>query len=289
MTVDRPSDALLDPLLVKTFLAVAEEGSISAGARRVFRTQSTASTQIRTLEELVGARLFDRDTRTLALTAEGERFVEYAERLLVANAEAANALRAPTPAQTLRVGFSEYFQPERVVGLVRRLAAEWPSCRFELCVALSRVLEREFEARRLDLVVVSKLERNQRAAEAEALHWVSRPDFALPARGELPLVLLPATCNLHALAVNALTRAGTPCRVAVTSSGTAGIHAALRGGLGIGCLNEGAIPSDLAVRSEPRLPALPRLRFVWRARRGTLAAEVAAALGAGALLRIERI
>jgi DNA-binding transcriptional LysR family regulator len=278
-------DALLDPLMVKTFLAVAEAGSISAGARRVFRTQSTASTQLRLLEEQLGARLFDRDTRSLALTAEGERFLAYARRLLAANAEALGALRSRAPAPPLRLGFTEYFQPEHVAALVRRVSGEWPECRFELCIGQSSALERDFEARRLDLVVSSMLARHERAG-TEPIHWVARADFALPARGELPLVLLPATCALHQVALHALERAGTACRVAVTSSGVTGVHAALRGGLGLGCLNASAIPEDLAVRRDPRLPRLPRLRFLWRARRGTLAAEVAASLGAGAL-RVE--
>lgn len=283
-----PEDPLLDPWLVKTFLAVAEEGSISAGARRVFRTQSTASTQIRSLEDLVGARLFERDTRKLALTAEGERFVDYARRIIAANTEAIDALRSDVPGPTLRLGFTEYFQPERVAQLVRRMSSDFPKCRFELRIAQSRVLEEEFEAERLDLVVVARLESKRRDAQAEPIHWVSAPDFALPSRGELPLVLMPAGCVLHTLVQHVLARAKTPFRVAVTCSGAAGIHAALRGGLGLGCLSEGAIPADLSPRVDPRLPALPRLRFDWRARRGTLAADVAARLGAGPTLRVER-
>jgi len=279
-----PNDVLLDPALVKTFLAVAEAGSISAGARRVFRTQSTASTQIRTLEEQLGVRLFDRDTRTLALTSEGERFVEHARRLIDANTEALQALRALEAGPALRVGFSEYFQPGRVAQLIRQVSSQRPTCRFELRIAQSRVLEEEFEARRLDLVVVGKLTRSG----GEPIHWVTRPDLPLPAKGELPLVLLSGSCVMRQMAIDALGRKKTACRVAVTCSGAAGLHAALRGGLGIGCLNTGAIPDDLVVRSDPRLPSLPHMHFAWRARRGTLAAEVAASLGAGALLRVEK-
>lgn len=282
------ADVLLDPALVKTFLAVAEAGSISAGARLVFRTQSTASTQIRTLEEQLGARLFDRDTRTLALTDEGGRFVEHARRLMEVNAEALRALRAVESGPPLRVGFSEYFQPLRVAELVRRVSNEHPTCRIELRIAQSRILDAEFEARRLDLVVVGRLARGGREAGAEPIHWVSKPGLPLPARADLPLVLLPGDCFLRELATESLARAGIGCRVAVTCSGAAGLHAALRAGLGVGCLNASAIPGDLAVRSDSRLPRLPHLRFSWRARRGTLAAEVAESLGAGALLRVER-
>jgi DNA-binding transcriptional LysR family regulator len=286
-TETAPQAGLLDPLLVKTFLAVAEEGSISAGARRVFRTQSTASTQIRLLEEQLGARLFDRDTRSLALTAEGERFRGYAERLLAANAEAFAALRPQANGPALRVGVSEYFASEHVARLVRRVASEFPAARIELRLAQSSVLDAEFDARKLDLVVGSKLVHDAREG-SEPIHWVARPELALPAHAELPLVLLARTCALHQLALKALERRGTACRVAVTCSGVAGVQAALRGGLGLGCLNAGSIPADLAVRRDVRLPELPGLCFRWRARRGTLAAEVAQAFGAGALVQVTR-
>jgi DNA-binding transcriptional LysR family regulator len=276
---------LLDPMLVNTFLAVAEEGSISAGARRVFRTQSTASTQIQALEEQLGARLFDRDTRRLALTEQGTLFMAHARRLLEVNQAALSALRSERPRPLLRIGFSEYFRPEQLGRFARRLHVEWPEHRFELRVAQSRVLEQEFEAEQLDLAVVSRLTRTRaaagaprRGADAEPLHWVSAPQLSLPERDALPLVLLPPDCPLHALALTALARAGLPHYVAVTCSGTAGVIAALRGGLGVGCLNESAIVDDLARCRHSYLPALPSLRFEWRARKGTPAAHVAALL-----------
>jgi len=276
MTKTASSEPLIDPNLVRTFLAVAEEGSISGGARRVFRTQSTASTQIQNLEEQLGVRLFERDTRRLALTEEGERFRGHAERLLEVNHQALVALRPEVTRPVLRIGFSEYFRPERLGPVVRSLNREWPDYRFDIRVAQSSVLELEFEAKRLDLAVVSRLSRAPSDDPlAERLHWVSSPEFLLPARGPLPLVLLPPDCGLHALALQALTRAGTPHRVAVVCSGTAGVHAALRGGLGVGCLNEGAIPHDLNVRTGRSLPVLPSMHFDWRTRRGTLASRIA--------------
>ena len=281
MTKHNANEPLIDPMLVRTFLAVAEAGSISGGARRVFRTQSTASTQIQILEELLAVRLFERDTRRLALTEEGERFMSHAERLLEVNHQALRALRAEVVRPTLRIGFSEYFQPERLGQIVRRLHRQWPEYRFELRVAQSSLLKQEFEANRLDLAVLSKLSRvGQGGARAERLHWVSAPELSLPAQGPLPLVLLPPDCALHALALQLLERAGTVHRVAVICSGTAGVHAALRGGLGLGCLNEGSIPGDLRPRTDRRLPALPSMRFDWRARPGTLAAQVASLLSA---------
>jgi DNA-binding transcriptional LysR family regulator len=271
---------LLDPALVNTFLAVAEEGSISAAARRVFRTQSTASTQLQALEEQLGVRLFDRDTRRLALTLEGAQFLTHARRLLEVNQAALASVRGERPRPVLRIGFSEYFRPERLGRFAQRLHVEWPEHRFELRVAQSRVLEQAFQAEQLDLAVVSRLSRSSSGAGVEALHWVSAPQLPLPERDPLPLVLLPPDCPLHTVAIEALERAGLRHYLAVTCSGSSGVLAALRGGLGVGCLNEGAIVEDLVQRREARLPTLPGLRFEWRARKGTPAARIAALLRA---------
>ena len=51
--------------------------------------QSAVSTHLRQLEAALGTRLVERSTRSLALTAEGERFLPYAQRLLALQAEGA--------------------------------------------------------------------------------------------------------------------------------------------------------------------------------------------------------
>lgn len=61
-----------------TFLAVAELGGFRAAARRLGVTPSAVSHGIRALEERVGAPLFSRTTRSVALTEAGERLLKQA-------------------------------------------------------------------------------------------------------------------------------------------------------------------------------------------------------------------
>lgn len=67
---------------VETFLAVARHSSFSRAAEKRFRTQPAISSQIRALEEEVGAKLFDRSGGRVALTGAGKVFQEYAEQML---------------------------------------------------------------------------------------------------------------------------------------------------------------------------------------------------------------
>jgi DNA-binding transcriptional LysR family regulator len=62
----------LDLELVRTFLAVIEQGGFTRAAGRLHKTQSTISLHIRRLEEIVGRPLFDRQGRGVALTEQGE-------------------------------------------------------------------------------------------------------------------------------------------------------------------------------------------------------------------------
>lgn len=64
---------------IETFLEVARLSSFSRAAERRFRTQPAISSQIRSLEEEVGAKLLDRSGGRVALTAAGKVFQKYAE------------------------------------------------------------------------------------------------------------------------------------------------------------------------------------------------------------------
>ena len=66
---------------VKLFLAVAEEGSVSAAARRLRLAQPTLSRRLATLERAIGESLFRRSVSGAVLTSAGERLLEPARRM----------------------------------------------------------------------------------------------------------------------------------------------------------------------------------------------------------------
>ena len=67
---------------LETFIDVARLSSFSRAAEKRFRTQPAISSQIRSLEEEVGARLLDRSGGKVSLTASGKLFLKFAEDTL---------------------------------------------------------------------------------------------------------------------------------------------------------------------------------------------------------------
>ena len=76
------------------FAAVADEGSFTGAARRLYISHSTVSRTVTALEEELGVRLVERDNRFIALTKAGETLREEAEQLLSAADTAAARVRA---------------------------------------------------------------------------------------------------------------------------------------------------------------------------------------------------
>ena len=89
---------------LRSFLAVAEEGSFTAGAARLFLSQQQISRQVAQMERELGVQLFARTTRSVELTEVGKRMLDDARRAVRA-ADAAFAASQNLPT-ALRVDIS---------------------------------------------------------------------------------------------------------------------------------------------------------------------------------------
>ena len=94
----------LDLDLLRSFTMVVDTGGFTRAAEEMHRTQSTVSAQIRKLEDIVGHRLLERDTRKVRLTAEGEFVLGRARQLLRMNDELLSRLLEPELEGTVRLG-----------------------------------------------------------------------------------------------------------------------------------------------------------------------------------------
>ncbi len=144
---------------IEVFLAVAEERSITAAARRLGVSPSAISQQLTGLEAALGASLLDRSARPMGLTPAGGMFRPHAQTILNAEAEARNALAMAdlSGLTTLRLGVIEDFDAEVTPLLLQVMAADLKGCRFLLETGASHRLLDQLEARALDMVVAADL------------------------------------------------------------------------------------------------------------------------------------
>jgi len=122
----------LDLNLLRVFAVVAECGSVTEAARRLYLTQPAVSAALRRLAGAVGAPLFARSGRGLVLTSRGKRLADglhpHLERL-VAAALAPPSFDPMTSDRTLRLGLSDSAEQWLLPRLLRAFEREAPRMR----------------------------------------------------------------------------------------------------------------------------------------------------------------
>lgn len=119
---------------LRYFRRVVDELHFGRAALGLAVSQPTLSVQIRQLEGLVGARLFERHTRHVALTDAGHAFDEAARRILREVEAAVEVARQAQNGQVgvLRVGFGPTLMLSTLAHVVRTFRQKHPDVRLEL-------------------------------------------------------------------------------------------------------------------------------------------------------------
>lgn len=255
---------MIQPDLLRSFIAVAETGTFTGAARALGLRQSTVSQQIKRLEEAVGRRLLDRNTHRVTVTAEGEAMLDHARQVLDAHERMGRYLSGTPLRGRLRIGASEDFVLSALPDVLADFVRRYPEVNIELTAGLSENLYNAFDSGALDILFVKRRAGDRRGivAWSEPIAWVGRPDYRLPAGETLPLLLYPTPSVTRARALETLEAAGTPWRVAFASASLAGLTAAARAGIGVMPHSARLIPQGLAVVTQAGLPQLPILEFV---------------------------
>lgn len=141
---------------LKTFICVAQKGTFAAAGQQVGLTQSAVSAQIKSLEQTLGVRLFDRTGRSATINAAGERAIPLAEEILqlfgrMGAADSANDFRG-----ALRIGAIGTVQTGLLPQALVALRSKAPFIETHLVPGVSLNLLSQLDAGELDLAIMIK-------------------------------------------------------------------------------------------------------------------------------------
>lgn len=229
---------MFDPVLLRSFVAVVDCGNFTRAAERLHLTQSTVSQQIRRLEEAVACQLLDRDQRRVVATAEGERLLAYARRILALHEEAADVLINQQSDGVLRLGVPEDFASERLMPLLSAFVVAYPRVRLEVTSGLGPELQRQYRAGEFDVLLVKQMgdSADCLASWPEPLCWVDSRSTPSLGRDPLPLVAFPVGGLYRNEMLQHLEVGGWRWRIGYSSASLASVCAAVAAGLGVSLL-----------------------------------------------------
>ncbi len=137
---------------LRTFLWVARLGGVRRAAEQMNVSQPAVSARVQALEDSLGVQLFDRTTRGVQLTREGELLRGYAEQMFFVQQEILQRVADRSGVEGLfRVGASETIAESWLPQFLKRLSHEFPRIDLELTVDISLNLREALLARQLDL------------------------------------------------------------------------------------------------------------------------------------------
>ena len=186
-----PPDFTVHQLTV--FRTVAQHLSYTRAAETLYLSQPAVAQQVKTLEQLLGLRLFERLGRGIVLTPAGQEFLRHAERLLTLLAETTPVVHEihTLGRGSVVIGASISAGTYVVPPLLGAFHARYPGVHVTLMVAHRRSIEADLLTHLIDLGVMSFIEQRERFVvellRPYELLMVAPPFHRLAGRSAIPL------------------------------------------------------------------------------------------------------
>ena len=187
----RQTDFTVHQLTV--FRMVALHLSYTRAAQALYLSQPAVAQQVKTLEQVLGLRLFERLGRGIVLTPAGQEFLSHTERLLTLLAETTpvvheiHTLRRGSVTIGASISAGTYVVPP----LLGAFHARYPGVHITLVVAHRRSIEEDLLTHQIDLGVMSFIEQRERFVvellRPYELLVVASPFHRLAGRSAIPL------------------------------------------------------------------------------------------------------
>jgi len=234
----------LDPHLLRAFLAVLDVGTVNGAAAALHRTQAAVSMQIRRLEEIAGAPLFERSSKGLKANAEGRVLEPYAREILTLNKEAQQRISGQRMEGRVKLGVVEDFAATRLIDILKSFRDQNPKVHLDLIIAGNRQLAASFDQDKLDLLIcdTQEVSHTPLVEWPERLLWVVRNDLTLSLDEPLPVVMFTDACPWRTRVLETLAESQLNWSMVCEASTLVAMATAVQVGIGIGPMISATIP-----------------------------------------------
>ena len=250
----------IDTSLLRSFVAVAETGSMTTAAKQLHLTQAAVSQQIKRLEELFDRPLFEREQRRLALTSSGGMLLAKAPRLLAMNDEIWATMTAPEFVGEVRLGVPADIISAYIPPILKSFDKAWPDVRVFIVAGVTIDLQEQLKNGTIDLCLTTE-ENPKKGGERllrEPLVWVGAPNGTAYLRDPLPLALGDRSCIFRKAVLERLAKAGRNWRSVCDTSAMQPLYVSVEADLGVTALLASSVPANLGILGpEAELPKLP--------------------------------
>ena len=255
---------MLDTDQLRSFLAIVDTGSFTRAAERVNKTQSAVSMHIRRLEEQLGCALFVKQGRGAKLTSEGEQLIDYARRIMQAEAGAMAALSRKGLRGAVRLGIPDDYAEAFLADILTRFNHVHRLVEIAVVCENSVELASLVHAGALERALVTDFEGLQgfELIREEPLRWTASQRFKAPEGEPIPLALGSPACIWRRVAEEALEGRRHIVRSLFASKNYTAVLTVVRAGLAVTVLPVSMIGDGLrALGPAEGLPRLPHSRM----------------------------
>lgn len=238
----------LDSDLLRTFVAVAEAGSVTDGALRIYRSQSATSLQIKRLETVLGQTVFERHGRGVVLSDAGRRLLPVAQEVTARLDAALRDISLNAVTGKLRVGIPDDHGRTKLAEIIATFTRHHPKVELEVTCALSTEFPDALDKGSLDLAIyeVERPKTHEEVLFEDPTCWVSSAQRNFPTDENLPIALFDHACWWRDAAMTSLKARGKPYRIVYSSQSVSGVIAAVEAGIAVGLLGRSSLHSGLS-------------------------------------------
>lgn len=255
----------LDLDVLEMLIAVANSGSFAGGAETVHRSPSAVSMRIKGLEDSLGKALFVRTTRSVVVTEEGRRLLDYGRQMLAVREEAWASVVRPELKGRVTIGVPDDYASSLLSPVLKRFAKAHPFVELRVIGSSSSNLAPLLRDNTLDLACLTRVKgipgdllRREpmvwACGDRNRPIWKDRP---------LPIAVFATGSSARALALAALQKAKIKYRMSYESPSLMGLISMVEAGLAIAPMSRCSVPRHLVqLGEEEGLPPLPELDVV---------------------------